>query len=145
MEQRRRQVIRVEEGARAVIDGLPRNGRVVGVHHAVHQTDEHPLRHQRRLRLDHSVTALHDAGATVTVEVGALKERQVAVPLPRFRSFGQVRVVPGDRVVGERAHDVALAGRQFEGSYPQVARGDPGEHRTRFDAVAVDRAAGGDH
>ena len=36
----------VEEGARTVIDGLSRNCRVVGVHDPVHETDEHPPRHQ---------------------------------------------------------------------------------------------------
>ena len=45
----RRRVEGLHEGARPVVDGLAGDRHVVGVHHPVHEPDEHPLRHQRRL------------------------------------------------------------------------------------------------
>ena len=45
----------VHERARTVVDGLAGDRHVVGVHHAVDEPDEHPLRDQRGLRGDHPV------------------------------------------------------------------------------------------
>ena len=39
----------VEEGARAVVDGLAGDGGVVGVHHPVNKAHRHPRRDQIRL------------------------------------------------------------------------------------------------
>jgi two-component system sensor histidine kinase/response regulator len=39
----------IEKGAGAVVDGLPGDGHVVGIHHPMDETDQHPARDQRRL------------------------------------------------------------------------------------------------
>ena len=48
----RGRVEHVHERARAVVDGLAGDRHVVGVHHAVHEPDEHPAGHQLGLRGD---------------------------------------------------------------------------------------------
>ena len=77
---------------------------VVGVHHAVDEPDEHPLRDERRLRVD-----------------DALEEREV-----RVLGVGRVGVVAGDRVVGEPPHErrVVVRRRVLERADAQVARRD---------------------
>ena len=61
-------------------------------------------------------------------------------------ALGGVGVVAGDGVVGERAQHVPVAARGgvLERAHPQVARGDPAEHRTRQRPLALHRLAGGD-
>ena len=44
-----RRIVGVHERARAVVDRLAGDRHVVGVHHAVDEADQHPLRDQRRL------------------------------------------------------------------------------------------------
>ena len=57
-----------------------------------------------------------------------------------------VRIVPGDDVVGERAHASAIAarGEELEGADADVAGGDAGQHRAGQRGLAEDRLAGGD-
>ena len=45
-------VVAVDEGARAVINGLAGERHVVGIHHAVDEADAHPLGDERGLALD---------------------------------------------------------------------------------------------
>ena len=84
----RGRVVGLHERARPVVDGLARDRHVVGVHHAVDEADEHPLRDQRRLGGD-----------------DRLEQREVGL-----LGVGGGRVVPGDRVVGEAAQQVDVAG-----------------------------------
>ena len=46
-------VIDVHEGAGTVVNGLARNRHVVGVHDAMNEADELPLRYKRCLARDH--------------------------------------------------------------------------------------------
>jgi hypothetical protein len=48
----------------------------------------------------------------------------------RALGLGDVRIVPGDDVVGERSHAVGVAarGKELEGADADVACGDTGEH-----------------
>ena len=110
----------VHERARPVVDGLAGDRHVVGVHHAVDEADQHPLRDQRRLGGD-----------------DRLEEREV-----RVLGVGGLGVVPGDRVVGEPAQQVGVAGGAgvLEAADPQVAARDPGQHGAR---AARSRAAPG--
>src|ERR1700693_4866341 len=48
-------VIDVHEGAGAVVNGLARDRHVVGVHDAMNEADEQPLRYKRCLARDHQV------------------------------------------------------------------------------------------
>ena len=59
----RGRVVGVHEGARPVVDGLAGDRHVVGVHHAVDEADEHPLRDQRRLRGDDGLEAARGRAA----------------------------------------------------------------------------------
>ena len=56
-------------------------------------------------------------------------------------------VVPGDRVVGEAAQQVDVAGGPgvLEAADPQVAARDPGEHGSRQQGLAAHRAPGRHH
>ena len=74
----RRRIVRIHEGARSKIDGLSRERSVVGVHHAMDETDMHPTRDQQGL-------AFHDG----------LKQRQ-AGPLG-IAGVGEVAI---NHVVG---------------------------------------------
>jgi hypothetical protein len=74
-------VVGFEEGARAVVDRLAGDRRVVGVHDAVDEPEVHPSRHQRRLSVD-----------------DAAEEGQ-----GRDGVVGGVRVVSLDRVAGATA------------------------------------------
>src|SRR6185295_5458926 len=67
-------VVLVEESARTEVDGLARDGRVVRVHHPVHEADPEPRRYEARL-------PEHDA----------FEERQCFVA-----GSGQRGVVPGE-------------------------------------------------
>ena len=73
----RGRVVGVEERARAVVDGLAGDRRVVGVHDAVHEADEHPLRDERGLRRD-----------------DGLEQRQAAAPRGRAGGAGRSRGRP---------------------------------------------------
>ena len=77
----------------------------------MHEPDQHPLRHQRGLRLDHG-----------------LEQGNV-----RLLGAGRRRVVAGDGVIGELLHQAGVAMRSgvLERSDAQVAGGNPDEDRTR--------------
>ena len=120
----RRGVIRVQKGARAIVNGFARDRHVIGVHHPVNETPLHPARHQRGLRLTHSI-----------------QECQV-----RGRTLLQRRVMPRDRVIGQGAYGVQIApgGEIFKGADAQVTCRDAGQHRPRQHRLAKDRLAGRD-
>ena len=107
----RRRIIRLHEGTRPVIDRLARERHVVRVHHPVHETHAHPLRHQARLPLAHRF------------EQG---ERQIL----RAR---ELRVVPLRRVGHEGAQRRLISPRRHPLKRPdaEVARRHPREHRPR--------------
>jgi hypothetical protein len=58
-------IVRVEKGAGPEIDGLPGDRGVVGVHHPVNESDQHPVGDQRRLaRITASRSARYGRSAT---------------------------------------------------------------------------------
>ena len=89
----------------------PRDGCVVGVHHAVNEAEEHPLGNQVCLPADY-----------------ALEEGTVR-PLPVY----DLRIMPSNRIVGERARCFGIAprGEILERAHADVASGYPGQHRSR--------------
>ena len=85
-------MIGVHEGAGTVIDGLAADRHIVGVHHAVDETEAQPLRDQRRLPRDHRI-------------------QQCAIGIFGLR---RIRVVPRDDVIGEDLHALhILAGGEI--------------------------------
>ncbi len=120
----RRGVEGVDEGAGAVVDGLAGDGHVVGVHHAVHEADQHPARHELGL------------GGHDRLEEGEVRLLGVCRP----------GVVAGDGVVGQAAQEVHVArrGGVLEAADAQVAARDPGQHRAGQQDLALDLRAGGD-
>ena len=80
----------VHESARAVIDGLARNRRVVGIHDAVDEFDEQPARDQARL-------PRHDA----------FQKRVIGTI-----GVGRFRVVPVDDVIGQPPHALGVVARR---------------------------------
>ena len=50
-----RRIVGVHESARTVVDGLARDGHVVGIHHAVDESELHPMGDQFGLPLDDSL------------------------------------------------------------------------------------------
>ncbi len=109
----------LQECARSVVDGLARDGHVVGVHDPVDEPHEHPSGYQRRLRGDHR-----------------LEERAV-----RVLGLCGVGIVAGDGVIGEAAQevDVARGAGVLEAAHAQVAVRDPGEHGARQQGLAAYR------
>jgi hypothetical protein len=91
----------------------------------VDEAHEHPLGHQRRLGGDHR-----------------LEQREVGAP--GLRGAG---VVTADRVVGEAAQEVHVAGGPgvLEAPHAQMAAGDPGEHGSWQQGLAAHRAPGRHH
>jgi hypothetical protein len=87
-------------------------------------------------------TSIHCATSDGLRGDHALEQREVGVVGRR-----RVRVVPGDRVVGEPAQQVDVAGgaRVLEAADAQVAAGHPGEDRPRLHRLAAHRPAGRDH
>ena len=87
----------------------PEIEHVVGVHDAMDEADQQPARDQVGLARD---------DAFEQRVIGAL-------------GLGDVRVVPGDDVVGELPHAIGVAarGEELEGADADVARGHAGEHR----------------
>ena len=88
----RPRVIGVHEGAGTVVDGLARYRHVVGVHDAVNEADEQPLRDQLSLTRDHQV------------EEGAVGVRGV-------KRFG---VMPRDDVISEALNCIHIPARREE-------------------------------
>ncbi len=117
-----RRIVMVHEGAGAVIDGLARDRGVVGVHDAVDEADQQPARDQIGLSRDH-----------------ALQQRVIGA-----LGCSRIRIVPGDDVIGEPPHALGIAARReiLEGSDPDVAGGDPGQHRAGQQGLAHHALAG---
>ena len=107
----RTRVVGVHERTRPVVDGLTCYRHVVGVHHAMDEAHEQPLRYELSLACDN-----------------AFEERQV-----RLLSVKKLRVVPGQDIVREKANRLGIAPRReiLEGSHPDVAGGDPRQHGSR--------------
>jgi hypothetical protein len=103
-------MIFVHERAWAVVDGLAGDGHVVGIHHAVNETNQHPLRDEFGLRANYRI-----------------EERAIGLFGPRG-----FRVMPGDDVVGQQLYalDVALRREELERADPDMAGGHPRENRT---------------
>ena len=110
----------VHERAWPVVDRLPGNGHVVGVHHAVDEADQHPLRNQRSLRRDDRP-----------------QKSEAGVRRP-----GEVRVMTVDGIDDEAAEEVLVArrGRVLEAAHAQMTGRDPCQHRPRQHRLAAHRA-----
>ena len=104
----RGRIVCLHEGAGAVIDGLARDGCVVSVHHAMDETEQHPLRNQLRLPGDY-----------------ALQQRPV-----RLRGLHGLGIVAGYRKVGQYAHAfrVAPCCEVLERAHAQMGRRYPRQH-----------------
>ena len=70
------------------------------------------------------------------------REQRVIGPL----GMKQIRIVPGDDVIGEPADRIGVAadGKELEGADADVARGDAGQHRAGQCGLADDVFAGDD-
>src|ERR1700680_3257434 len=115
-------VIDVHEGAGAVVDGLARYRHVVGVHDAMNEADEHPLRYKRCLARDHQV-------------------EEGAVPV---RGVSRLWVMPRDDVISEAPDRIQIPARreELEGADTDVARRDAGQYRAGQTRLAPNRLAG---
>ena len=113
-------MIGIHIGAGAIVDRLARDAAIVGVHHPVDEAQRHPLGHKLGLP---SHDAVQQAG----------------------RSVG-VRIMPGQRVIGQRTQRVKIAARgmDLKGAHADMARGHTGQDRAGQGAFAIDRLAGGD-
>ena len=119
-------VVRVEEGARAVVDGLAGDGDVVGVHHPVHEPGAQPRRDEARLRIGDGI-----------------EQGQRALGLGQGE---HVRVVPGGGMVDETLDDVVSAMRpsELKRTDAQMTRRHPHQDRAGQRPLALDAAASGD-
>ena len=115
-------VIDVHEGAGAVVDGLARYRHVVGVHDAMNEADEQPLRYKRCLARDHQV-------------------EEGAVPV---RGVNRLWVMPRDDVISEAPDRIQIPARreELEGADTDVARRDAGQYRAGQRRLAPNRLAG---
>ena len=120
----RLRMIGIHECAGAIIDGLPGDRHVVGIHHAVDKPDQLPLCHQGRLPLDHRI-----------------QQSQI-----RFVHRGQIRVVSVDHMIREQCQrlSIAASGKVLEGADPNMTAGNPGQHSTG-QAVLPDYLFTGQH
>ena len=90
-------IVRVEEGARAVVEGLAGDRRVVGVHHAVDEADAEPPRDERRLRV---MTRSSSASASLPVQ----RRRGSDAPARAPPAFGAPRRRVARRRTGRCRH-----------------------------------------
>ena len=118
-------VVGLHEGTGPVVDGLARDRHVVGVHHPVHEPDEHPAGQQRRL-------GGHDR----------LEQREVAV-----FGVGGAGVMPGYRVIRESPQQAEVAGVRgvLEAADAQMAARHPGEHGPGQGRLPLHRTSGRHH
>ena len=119
----RPQIIGIQKGAGAIIDGFPRQGAIVGVHHPMHETNRHPLRDQLGLAFDHPVQK-----GKVTI---------------RPAHKGGVMAI--DRVIGQplQPRDIAARIEELERPHPDMAGGHARQNRPRFHPLAIDALARG--
>src|SRR6266571_233004 len=101
---------------------LARHRHVVGVHDAMNEADELPLRYKRRLARDHQV------------EEGAVPVRRV----------NRLWVMPRDDVISEAPDRIQIPLRceELEGADTDVARRDAGQYRAGQTRLAPNRLAG---
>ena len=66
----------VEPAVRTVVDGEPEDRHVVGVHHAVHEADAHPLDDHARGAPRDLVEPCHDGASYASIVPGAGKSRR---------------------------------------------------------------------
>ena len=94
-------MIDVHEGAGAVFDGLARYRHVVGVHDAMNEADEQPLRYKGCLARDHQI-------------------KEGAVPVG---GVNRLWVMPRDDVISEAPDRIQIPARreELEGADPDVA------------------------
>ena len=117
-------VISVHEGAGAVVDGFTRDRHVVGVHDAMNETYQKPLRDEVRL-------AGYD-----------LFEKSAV----RVRRASRFRVMAGNHVVGEvpdRIH-VCADREELKCADADMAGGDAGQDGARLRQVTADALGGRD-
>ena len=97
-------VVLVEESAGPVVDGLPGDGAVVGVHHTVNEAEGHPVSYQLGLGIAHGGEQAHDAGG--------------------------IGIVPVARVVDQALQvlDLLPGGEDLKRAHAQVAGGHAGQH-----------------
>ena len=91
----------IHEGTRTVVDGLARDGGVIGIENTVNEANAHP------------------AGCEVGQSAAhRVKKREVAI-----WCIFDVRVVPRNGVIRERAHPCEIPSRReiLEGADPYVA------------------------
>ena len=115
----------VHEGAGSVVDGFSRNGTVIGIHHPVNESDQHPLGDQ---------LGLPGGGQTKEGKCGNFL-------------CGSLGVVAGDHVIGQGSKGVKVSPRVviLESAHPDVTAGHPGEDCAGQRALADDLFPGGDH
>src|SRR5207302_5756798 len=115
-------VIDVHEGAWTVVNGLARYRHVVGVHDAMNEADELPLRYKRCLARDHQV-------------------EEGAVPV---RGVNRLWVMPRDDVISEAPDRIQIPARreELEGADTDVARRDAGQYRAGQRRLAPNRLTG---
>ena len=115
-------MIDVHEGAGTVVNGLARYRHVVGVHDAMNEADQLPLRYKRCLARDHQV-------------------EEGAVPV---RGVNRLWVMPRDDVISEAPDRIQIPARreELEGADTDVARRDAGQYRAGQRRLAPNRLAG---
>ena len=121
-------VVGLHERARPVIDRLAGDRGVVRVHDAVDEPDEHPARHEVGLAARHG-------------------GEQLQVRVVRIRG---VRVMPGDRVIGESTKNRAVVAvvtrrqraRELERPHPLVTCGHSREYRAGQRLLPIHGVAG---
>src|SRR5215469_3187785 len=87
----------LHKGTRTIVDGLTGDGSIVGVHDAVNEPQQHPLRNQLCLPCNYSI------------------QQHTIAP----RHTGSFRIVPGDSVVRQGANciDISLRGEIQKSPY----------------------------
>ena len=108
-------MIGVDEGARAVVDGLAGDGCVVGIHHPMNKADMHPLRDQCRL-------CVADPAKQFQILVAAGGD------LGKMAIYG---------IVCQLAHLFHLTpgGKELKRAHPQVRRGHPRQNCPRLGPI----------
>ena len=119
----RRRIVAIHEGARAVVDGFPRQQHVVGIHHPVNEADRLPVCDQSR-----------DAARHLLEQC----ERRV-------RRVGNLRVMTCDDVVDQQFQAFLVLDRQeiLQCADADMAFGDADQNPALQALLAVHRLAGG--
>ena len=138
----RGRVVGIDERARPVVDGLTRDRHVVGVHHAVDEADQHPLRDQRGLRLDDVlVERRRTAGASPATagSAGRWRSRRAGEGVRGRRGRTVYSNVPTRRWLA--ATRVSTAPGSIPSRWMRSPGGDDGQPTGGGDAERVHRLA----